>query len=274
MARRFVRPLVRIVRGRYYYDWNVFPHVRSDDLYVVSYPRSGNTWVRCLLTSLVHDRPVTPELLQRTVPDVYRVRMAGPVGRRSSRHARFFKSHSPYQRLPSKVVYLLRDGRDVLLSYYEYLLRSEDTRFPGAPHTYDDPRDFYFAGAPHGRWHEHVLGWLDGLATWPRDRFLVLRYEDMLRDPHAALASIAELAEVPIDRERIERAVALNTTAMLAETERRSGEGVLNYLGVTRSTWRDVLSLDDLAPYEQLAGEALERAGYRLYADERDRRTA
>lgn len=265
-ASRILRPLIRLVRGRYYYDWNVFPHVSRDDVYVASYPRSGSTWVRCLLVSLVHDRPVTPELLQATAPDVYRARMAGRVGRRSSRHASVFKTHSPYQPLPAKVIYLVRDGRDVMLSYYEYLRRSEETRHPGSPHSLDDPRDAYFADLPHGRWHEHVLGWLDGLATWPRDRYLVLRYEDLRADPHGALAAMAGLAGLSTDRERIARAVAWNTKASLAEVERRSGAGELNFLGVTSERWQDVLSADELAAYERLAGPALERAGYALRA--------
>jgi estrone sulfotransferase len=251
MAPRLLRPLVRLVHGRWYYDWNVFPHVSAKDVYLVSYPRSGNTWLRAFVTAYLLDRPLSSELVQSTVPDVYRVRRAGPVGRRSSRGARLFKSHSPYQRLPARVIYLVRDGRDVMLSYFNYMRRYEAQRGVELEVT---PADFYLAHHPYGTWDEHVLGWLAGLESWPRDRKLVLRYEDLVSEPERTFKAVVWFLGLDVDRARLRRAIERSDKRALVAAERASGEGALEYPGLTTESWREVLAPDDVARFEQRAG--------------------
>src|SRR5207245_11780408 len=46
----------------------VFP----DDIFIVSYPRSGNTWTRFLIGNLVyHDDPVTFANVEARIPEIY-----------------------------------------------------------------------------------------------------------------------------------------------------------------------------------------------------------
>lgn len=46
--------------------------IRADDIFVVSFFKSGNTWTRFLLANLLNpERPVTFENIERTSPDIY-----------------------------------------------------------------------------------------------------------------------------------------------------------------------------------------------------------
>jgi hypothetical protein len=264
MEGRLRRPLTRLVRGQYYYDWHLFSRVSPEDIYLMSFPRSGNTWVRCLLTSYLYDAEVTPALVDETVPDVYRCRQSGEVDKRAFAHMGVFKSHSPYVEIPGKVVYLLRDGRDVMLSLYHYM-RKMDARSGRPPSDISAP-DFYFRPHAFGTWHEHVLEWLDGLETWPAERYMVMKYEDILADPERCLTALVEFKGLELEPARIARAVERNTKERLAEIDASAGAGALEYPALTKNSWRSVLSPEELLRYEKLAGPALVRAGYPLHS--------
>ena len=92
--------------------------VRADDTFIISYPRSGNTWTRFLIANLTHpEEPVTFANIERLIPD---------AEAQSSRYMRgipsprMVKSHSYFDPRYPKVIYIVRDPRDVALSYYDF----------------------------------------------------------------------------------------------------------------------------------------------------------
>src|SRR5450631_2425305 len=92
----------------------VFPH----DVFLVSYPRSGNTWARFLVGNLLHrSDPVTFANVERRVPTIY----AWP-DRALRSLPRILKSHECFDPRYPRVIYILRDPRDVAVSLYFYLL--------------------------------------------------------------------------------------------------------------------------------------------------------
>src|SRR5437870_10262199 len=92
--------------------------VYPDNTFIVSYPRSGNTWTRFLVANLLHPgEPATFLNIERWVPDSeaqssrYLKRIPRP---------RVIKSHQYFDHRFKKVVYIVRDPRDVALSYYDF----------------------------------------------------------------------------------------------------------------------------------------------------------
>jgi hypothetical protein len=235
----------------------LFSRVLARDTYLVSFPRSGSTWLRSMLTTLAHGTEVTPELLAATVPDVHRSDRARPRGIEPL----VVKSHTPFVDIPAKVIYLARDGRDALLSFHYLQVMRERV-----PADTDPAAIFFRTDVWPCPWHEHVTGWLDGLAGRGPDRSLVLRYEDLVAEPARHLEAVAALAGLPAPAAVVERAVRLNARSELEAVERASGAGSLNHLGTPRPDWRDVLTPDARRRYEAVAGTALARLGYPLGA--------
>ena len=160
-------------RDRFAGNPMLFSRVLASDTYLVSFPRSGSTWLRCMLTTLVHGTEVTPELVAATVPDVHRSDRTRP------RHLDplVVKSHTPFVDIPAKVVYLVRDGRDAIMSFHSLQVKRNRVAAES------DPRLLFFrADAWPCPWHEHVAGWLDGLAGREPGRHIVVRYEDVVSD--------------------------------------------------------------------------------------------
>jgi hypothetical protein len=259
---RLRRKLTRVVRGPYSYDWNLFSRVSPDDVYIMAFPRSGTTWLRCLLASYHLESAVTPPLVDETVPDVYRSRQAGKTRTSEFDHMGVFKSHSPYLEFPARVIYLVRDGRDALLSFYHYSRKVYEARHGAPPAESPSIGSYFLAPTVFGTWHDHVLGWLDGLERRPAERRLVLRYEDLVADPRARLAEVIAFLGREVDDERIGRAVEWNTKQRLAAAEGRSGG--FEYPMLTKDHWSTALTPEEVESYERVAGDALIRMGYML----------
>lgn len=164
--------------------------VRSGDVYVSSYPRSGTTWVT-LLVHLVRGGDLSFDHISQVVPWYER---SLSLGRATAADydrlpsPRTFKSHLPYAWLPrgARYIYAMRDAGDVVVSYY-HLYRSH-LDYTG---TFDAFFERFMRGSLQYRsWFRHVA---DFQREARRPEVLLIRYEEMRRDPARALWDIARL---------------------------------------------------------------------------------
>jgi hypothetical protein len=109
-SRRLRRPLV----------WVRQRGLKRDDILLASYPRSGTTWLRFLLTEALAGEPAEFETVGRTVRYVGDHRNA-PALLPSS--GRVIFSHEPYENVDHRVIYAVRDPRSVVISEYQWLRR-------------------------------------------------------------------------------------------------------------------------------------------------------
>src|ERR1700746_1173160 len=135
-------------------NFPVFP----DDTFLVSFPRSGNTWTRFLVCNLLDpDHPVEFADLESRIPELYDT-TARKL--RAFPRPRIIKSHESFDPRYRKIIYIVRDPRDVAISYYEFQLKrrvvSEDCRLeefvPRFMESEFEPKT--------GCWGDHVLSWL------------------------------------------------------------------------------------------------------------------
>src|SRR5437899_924402 len=85
--------------------------VLPDDVFLVSYGRSGNTWTRFLIGNLIHpDEPVTFANIERVIPDIYCNSQKKIM---NLPRPRLIKSHECFEPRYKKVIYIVRDPRDV-----------------------------------------------------------------------------------------------------------------------------------------------------------------
>src|ERR1700733_13391253 len=151
--------------------------VRADDTFVVSYPRSGNTWTRFLIANLVHpQREVTFANIEQLIPDTSS--QSNRALKRTS-SPRIIKTHQYFDHRYPRVIYIVRDPRDVVLSYYDFQRKYRQIQdgYPIEQYVEDfvsgriNSRDW-------GTWGENVASWIATRSN--NDKFLLLRYEDMV----------------------------------------------------------------------------------------------
>ncbi len=262
----------RVVTGRQVAGRGVT--VFPDDVFLVSYPRSGNTWVRFLIGNLVHTSdPTTFANVESRIPEIY----FNPdhVMRRLLR-PRILKSHECFQPHYRRIIYIARDPRDVAISFYHH-----NVKWRNIPDDYP-MEDFVprFMAAEFdtrwGSWSDHILSWL--CMRQGRKEFLFLRYEDMKKDPAGALKHIAEFLRqcsfpnIDDSEQRLAQAVELSSPERMRKLEKeQAGKWVLTkqtrrdkpfVRTATAGGWKSVLSPGSVAQIESEWGGIMRNLGY------------
>jgi len=264
----------RVLTGRQPAGRNltVFP----DDVFLVSYPRSGNTWTRFLISNLIYqDEPTTFVNIESRIPEIY----FNPDHKmRALQRPRILKSHECFQPHYKRVIYIVRDPRDVAVSFYHHNVKAGNI-----PDSY--PMDDFIPrfieaefDSRWGCWQESVISWLTLREGQPT--FLMLRYEDLKTDPQGQLLRVADFlrqcAFRPIDAgpEKLQRAVDLSTPERMRALEREQG----NQWVLTQKTrhdkpfvrsaksggWKSTLSAQAISQIESAWGATMHKLGYDL----------
>lgn len=183
-----------------------------EDVFIVGYPKSGNTWFRYLITGAFYG--VSPEyaphaLVNTLIPNLhikqYYRRYQTPM---------FFKSHWLPRPAFRRVVYLLRDGRDVMTSYFHHK-RDLDGEAIDFLHMVETGEGLF-----PGKWHEHVEAWLSN----PFDaQMIVVRYEDLKKDAVHELQRFCQFVGIEREEAFLKAAVAGASFDRMRRKEKRDG---------------------------------------------------
>ncbi|XP_037630104.1 uncharacterized protein LOC119490659 [Sebastes umbrosus] len=176
---------------------------RPDDILLVSYPKAGSTWVSYILDLLYFGQtfperetsiPLTERVLHLEIaipslliglghssPMIRGTRMLD----RCSTSPRLIRTHLPVQFLPKsfweqncKIVYVARNAKDSVVSYFHYQRMSKIQPEPGEWSSY--PQRFMEGKMPFGSWYDHVSGWWEKKQSHPKLHYMF--YEDLIED--------------------------------------------------------------------------------------------
>ena len=144
--------------------------VRNKITWLVSYPRSGNTWLRFLIANLIRPRKEADfPFVEKYVPDGHQNSLSGILKDKTLKQPLCIKSHHRWFPYYEKCIYLYRDVRDVAISCYHYNFRE----FRG---TLDEWLELFCAGkVPFGSWWHHTNMWVN--ENPPCDNCIKIKYE-------------------------------------------------------------------------------------------------
>lgn len=257
--------------------------------WLASYPKSGSTWLALALGSLYRGGgPVEftgeaigfpqaasrdafdstlglessnltaeeDELLRPRVYEMLAKQAADPLIRRV--HSAFVNNKAGEPLFPPRftlgVVYLVRDPRDIAVSYAHYI----DNTIDAALRVMRDP-DAAIAAKPGSispLLSQRLLTWSDHIRSWRSANLplLLIRYEDMLKQPEHTLGSVASFLNWNVEPAVVAAAVEATRFHRLRSEEEEHGYEFGASRPFFRSgrsgSWREALSEDQVRQIE------------------------
>lgn len=222
--------------------------------WLASYPKSGNSWVRALLSNYFSgaDGPVhinamlggSIQLSRHGFEEAMgvspnRLRPAELVRLRAIYHQNslitaaapsvpfFVKTHERYGdpdernplltgSPPRRAIYCIRHPFDVAVSYAHH----RGTSFEDTVEFMNDREAVLSGGALFfderlGSWSDHALEW----STQPHVHIWVVRYEDLITDPIDTVSAILSFAGIEVSRDRVAKSVEYSSFELLRQQE-------------------------------------------------------
>lgn len=234
--------------------------IELSDSFLVSYPRSGNTWLRYLLANLLYpEYEWNIENLNKAVPDLHQ---CDGLEKKEKMGTRVIKSHHAFQGNYPRVIYLYRDLRDISLSYYDM-----QTKLRGYEDSFHEfSLKFLKQGFGFGRWQDHVNSWLFAEHKIP---LLKLKYEELVAGPKAIIDQLGFFLGLDWKPEEITEALSKSTFARqqkdfysLKFTSHWS-KGFRGGVKGAPGKWKEVFDENTNDLYWDFAGEILVKLGYK-----------
>lgn len=181
--------------------------VREDDIWVLTFPKSGTTWMQEIVYLVMND--LDTEKASKTGIDYRFPYFEYPVpGLKTIDEMpspRLIKSHLPFSILPNqmkykkpKIIYMIRNPKDIVVSYYIFAIKFfKHVPFNGSFE--DFCRLFTEDIILYGPWWKHVA---EGWKKRNENNVLFVIYEDLQKDPHKVVKEIAIFLNKPVTDEQ------------------------------------------------------------------------
>ncbi|XP_044306053.1 sulfotransferase 2A1 [Varanus komodoensis] len=176
--------------------------VRDDDIFNITYPKSGTVWMIEILSLILNGGNPT---WNQNVPNSSRAPwITSQLGLEAAQNLpspRLLTCHLPIQIFPkaffsskAKVIYTLRDPRDVVVSYYHFSKMCPP---------FEDPRSFdhflksFLNGNVYfGSWFDHISGWMKQKG---KSNIFFISYEQLKQDLHGCVERLCHFLGRELD---------------------------------------------------------------------------
>jgi len=219
---------------------------RRAQLVIIAHPKSGNTWLKVMLSRLYQVRHGLPDSLihktdefTRRVPSVPRLAATNGIYSYEGAVGRLFEPEGGDPSMRDKaVLFLARHPCDIAVSWYFQFTKRQSRHKQELinaelEHPIDRSRVGMWEFVRHGEIGlEHLIRFLNG---WERKldahpRALTIRYEDLRGEPVETLGRVTALLGEDFSREEIEEAVRYGSFDHLRQLE---GQGHFKQGGLT-----------------------------------------
>lgn len=169
------------------------------DVFVATYPKCGTTWLQQIVHGLRTGGSMDFDEITAVVPWLENAHDLGiDVNGSQVATPRAFKTHLTWHEVPkgARYIYVMRDPKDVLLSYYRFF---EGWFFEAGTISLETfARELFLEGGRSGRYWDHVRSWW---AQSGQASVLMLCYEDIKQDLAGTVRRVAAFIGCPLDDE-------------------------------------------------------------------------
>ncbi|ELK31021.1 PREDICTED: bile salt sulfotransferase isoform X1 [Myotis davidii] len=204
--------------------------VRDEDVITLSYPKSGTNWIKEII-NLIHTRG-DPSWVRSVVSWERSPWIETPEGLeliKKQKDPRSYASHLPMQLFPkslftskAKVIYIMRNPRDVIISGYHFHKTLKITK---NPNSFEEYFEWFLRGnVPYGSWFDHIGGWLQMRG---KQNFLLISYEELHQDLRASVEKVSQFLGTKLSSEELD-SVLKNVTFQAMKDNKMSNFSLLS----------------------------------------------
>ncbi|KAJ6655238.1 hypothetical protein lerEdw1_005582 [Lerista edwardsae] len=257
--------------------------IRDSDVFIVTYPKSGTVWTQQILSLICHeghrDGTENKNLIDRVPWLEYNVNKVDFVNRPSPR---LFATHLPYFLVPkglqngrAKIIYVARNPKDVLVSYYYF------SKFAT---TLEEIEDFDILMERFLKGKVACMSWLDHIEGWyaHKDDFniLFLMYEEMKKDLRGSVLKICNFLGKMLTEEEVDKVVDQATFDKMKLDHRSNYENLsADFFDLSKGRflrkgtvgdWKNMMTVAQSERFDHVFKERMEKLPFRFCWDIND----
>ncbi|XP_030066064.1 sulfotransferase 1C1 [Microcaecilia unicolor] len=189
---------------------------RTDDLLIAAYPKAGTTWIQEIVDLInnggdvlkarrapIHNRiPFLEICSPKPFPSGVNILQKTPSPRTIKTHLPFQLVPKSFWKLNCKTIYVARNAKDCVVSFYHFDKMNMMQPEPGSWHEY--LQNFMEEKLSWGSWYDHVRGYWD---EKDKQRILYMFYEDIKEDPAREIRKVMHFLEKDLDEEVLQKIV-------------------------------------------------------------------
>jgi len=228
-------------------------------VWLVSYPKSGNTWLRIFLSNYLHNaqEPISIDDIESTPVsnsssdfeeviglnpnemdpdeiDFYRPEMYRVLSMEAEKMGgiSYKKTHDAYtintnnvpvfpDDISKMALYIIRNPLDVCVSF-----ANQSGHKAASVVKLITSEKAQIAVKKLGQFRQKLLSWNGHVQSWQQQSLIpvhLIRYEDMLMNPAEAFGSMVKSLELDYDEERLSRAIGFSNFDLLKKMEDQNG---------------------------------------------------
>ncbi len=190
---------------------------RDDDIYIVTYPKSGTTMMQMILYHLTTHGDLAFNHIYEVSPWIRNASIRGEKPREFA-SPRLIKSHDFYEEFSKGVkgrfIFVFRDGMDVAVSLFHQ------------NRNYNNPdlefNEFISKFLSNGKtnWFKYTQDWLENKHN---HTILYLRYEDLINDKEGQINKIIRFCKLNSTADQIDRALRYSSFDQMKQLEEKFG---------------------------------------------------
>lgn len=238
---------------------NGFAALRKDDILLISFPKSGNTWVRFFYAHLIaqkyeldtRDNSISFETLNQLMPELGNSNLKNNWLYKE--FPRLVKSHRPNFILfkPYRSILIVRNPYDVMISYYKFDQSRKKPRFNGSFKEFIRSRKF------------GIKAWCRHYNSWSKKAGLILHYEVLKQNELDEFSRLTSYCGLHLNNKMIkaaiQRASFKNISKIESKNEDEHKDRFKDGFRFTRSgtagQWRDSFDENDHKFFEDILSE-------------------